>query len=1183
MEHSAIGDLEIVLECPSGISIVLLESSIINNGNFGTPTLVGVGMGTPETYCFTSSASQTLNEAATGVPGGQMVPNNPVLPLESFSNLSGCPINGIWKLKIKDTRINDDGYVGIFHIDLNDNINFSSDTIFYNTYVDSNWVEDPANPSLGIQLSSLSNGDTLFVSPTLSGFYSYKFEIIDNFGCSYDTIVTFNVINRKQADFTYINDTLRFCELSNDTLIPTFLPGFMNVMGEAGTFSATPNGLALDPLTGIINISTSLPGIYVIQNSVLTLGPTTEIDNFQFQDTLIILPNPTIVAISDFSTICTENSVEFTANGGISYTLNGIPFINSNSTNQIIINNNSISELQNFNVNGYDENNCSASQIIQILVGATTTSNDNVSACVSYTWPFNNQTYSFSGIYIDTIPSTLTCDSIRILDLTIGNYAVTNQNITTCYSYTWPQNNQTYSNSGIYYDTITGNWGCDSVFILNLTINNATYSTINMDTCGIFHWNLNNQNYVTNGTYSTTITNANGCDSIVTLNITFSPTIINLNTSNDTISYGQSTKIYTAIYNENGVYSWLSNGNVISVNDTLTVNPSQTTTYYLQFVDALNNCSNTLDSITIFVKEYKILKIFVDLNGNCIKDSEDIDLPGIITTINPGNYTALSNQDGEAVFEGLTSGSYLVEIDSNNNQWNASCSYSLNYTFADSDTIGFIGLTQSSVCIDPNVSFYVPFLRRCLTNQYMYLHVENQATANDTITNSYVELELNEYMTILNASSIFTTIGENLYRFDLTDLAPGITQDILIYFHLSCDAELGQTLCMEANLKPTTICVLDEEASNFSFGVTPCTIPWDHSSLSVESWCANDSIHFSVTNNGENGNGNMLCYSPVRVYKDGVLSYFDSIQLQGGETKFYTYISNGETWNLQADQHPLHPGNSNPNAHIEACGNSVNWSTNQVNNLPLNDSDPIVDIFCDIVTGSYDPNDKKGTPFGVGINHDIMQNQQIQYAIRFQNTGTDTAFTVVIRDTLDTDLDIFSVVSGVSSHDYQFTILGQRVLEWTFNNIMLPDSSTNEPASNGFVTYQVEQLSNLPNGTEITNTANIYFDFNEPIRTNTSFHTINNQLSIFIANMDEIKNSNSGIIIYPNPTSGKFTISGLNESEIKSVEVYDQIGRNVLQLTSTTKIDLSKFENGIYHILIRTQEAEFIKKINLVR
>ena len=76
-----------------------------------------------------------------------------------------------------------------------------------------------------------------------------------------------------------------------------------------------------------------------------------------------------------------------------------------------------------------------------------------------------------------------------------------------------------------------------------------------------------------------------------------------------------------------------------------------------------------------------------------------------------------------------------------------------------------------------------------------------------------------------------------------------------------------------------------------------------------------------------------------------------------------------------------------------------------------------------------------------------------------------------IRDTLDLNLNIFSVTSGVSSHPYTFQIAGSRVLEWRFDNILLVDSTTNEPDSHGFVSFTVNQNPDLPYGTQILNKA----------------------------------------------------------------------------------------------------------------
>ncbi|MBK8427474.1 MAG: hypothetical protein IPL27_16535 [Lewinellaceae bacterium] len=79
------------------------------------------------------------------------------------------------------------------------------------------------------------------------------------------------------------------------------------------------------------------------------------------------------------------------------------------------------------------------------------------------------------------------------------------------------------------------------------------------------------------------------------------------------------------------------------------------------------------------------------------------------------------------------------------------------------------------------------------------------------------------------------------------------------------------------------------------------------------------------------------------------------------------------------------------------------------------------------------------------------QGEEIEYLIRFQNTGTDTAFTVMIMDTISTLFDITSLRPGASSHPYTFNLLGQGVAQFVFSNIMLPDSNVNEVASHGFV------------------------------------------------------------------------------------------------------------------------------------
>ena len=485
------------------------------------------------------------------------------------------------------------------------------------------------------------------------------------------------------------------------------------------------------------------------------------------------------------------------------------------------------------------------------------------------------------------------------------------------------------------------------------------------------------------------------------------------------------------------------------------------------------------------------VSIFNDIDQNCSQNAET-GVEGVSVSLQPGNYIATSNTNGVASFPTIPDGVYTATIDTTNLNWSTSCpiSQTLSIQNGVADCIGF-GLTNNNPCTDPDVSIYAPFLRRCLSNQKVYVSACNQTTATGVLNASYVDVELDPLMTVTASSLPYTAQGNNVFRFQTGNINPGQCVNFNITTTISCNALLGQTLCMDANLYPVEPCVLDTEPAPMATGVTPCNLPWDQSSLSVDGWCQGDSVYFTITNTGELGGGDMECYSPVRVYVDGVLTYFDSIMIQGGTTVTYSYFGNGQTWILQADQHPLHPGNSHPNAHVEACGDPTNWTPDIVNDFPQDDADPVVDIYCGLVTGSYDPNDKTGFPVGIGQSHDILPNTDLQYVIRFQNTGTDTAFTVVIRDTLDTDLNIFTVTPGVSSHNYTFRMYGPRVLEWTFENINLPDSTSNEPESHGFATFQVKQVPNLAAGTEINNSVGIYFDLNDPIITNTTLHTIN--------------------------------------------------------------------------------------------
>jgi uncharacterized repeat protein (TIGR01451 family) len=144
---------------------------------------------------------------------------------------------------------------------------------------------------------------------------------------------------------------------------------------------------------------------------------------------------------------------------------------------------------------------------------------------------------------------------------------------------------------------------------------------------------------------------------------------------------------------------------------------------------------------------------------------------------------------------------------------------------------------------------------------------------------------------------------------------------------------------------------------------------------------------------------------------------------------------------------------------------------------------------CFLVTQSLDPNDKAVYP---STTLDISGNKWLNYKIRFQNTGTAEAENVYITDTLSNKLDISTFTLLSYSHFPFIQLNSNGILIFNFPNINLPDSNSNEPESHGYVEFKIRAKDSLTVGSTIENTANIYFDYNAPVITNTVSNTLIN-------------------------------------------------------------------------------------------
>ncbi len=251
-------------------------------------------------------------------------------------------------------------------------------------------------------------------------------------------------------------------------------------------------------------------------------------------------------------------------------------------------------------------------------------------------------------------------------------------------------------------------------------------------------------------------------------------------------------------------------------------------------------------------------------------------------------------------------------------------------------------------------------------------------------------------------------------------------------------------------------------------------------------------------------------------------------------------------------------------------GQQVNVTFSIVNNGPEANTTNNSFTATRTVTGSYDPNDKTAITSTRWSSTDyvIGQDEHIDYVIRFQNTGTDTAFTVVITDTLDTDLDMTTFEQGAASHPFTVSFLLDRVVEWRFANILLPDSTTNEAGSHGAVGFRIRPAQPLSVGTLLSNNADIFFDFNAPIRTNTS--ELVAAVSTGMQGPEQVQ-----VRIFPNPAHDRFIISTSGAS-LQHVRLLSLDGRVVHQKALSgdrAEVPVPGLAPGSYLVLVADSDG----------
>lgn len=240
----------------------------------------------------------------------------------------------------------------------------------------------------------------------------------------------------------------------------------------------------------------------------------------------------------------------------------------------------------------------------------------------------------------------------------------------------------------------------------------------------------------------------------------------------------------------------------------------------------------------------------------------------------------------------------------------------------------------------------------------------------------------------------------------------------------------------------------------------------------------------------------------------------------------------------------------------------------------------------DIARNAFDPNDKNIESNSTLTPTQITAGDYITYRVRFQNTGNFYATNVIIRDTLESNLDWSSLQVIAASHSgLQTSVQSNNVVEFRFDNINLPASSVNEAASHGYIVFKIKPKNTLVAGNTIKNTAHITFDFNTPIKTNIATAKV-----ITITGTINKHNTIGELNLFPNPNNGNFTVDFSSKGNYPiTVTLFDVTGKVVYLQTmqhndrSLVQISDAVLASGLYNLQISGANEVWNKKVLITK
>jgi len=627
--------------------------------------------------------------------------------------------------------------------------------------------------------------------------------------------------------------------------------------------------------------------------------------------------------------------------------------------------------------------------------------------------------------------------------------------------------------------------------------------------------------------------------------------------------------------------------------------PNNSPTYTVRFTepDQVSTGKDFGNHIIQPTSKYSQIKgvIFEDRNGNCRKDTAEKGMLNVSIFAQPGNYFASSDSLGYYTISIPDTGTYTIWQVVPGNQvqlFEQVCpinplTYLVKITQLGDSVLGIDFANQIRVS-KPHLSISLSSdrRRRCFTSNTTVSY-SNTGTTDAQDVKVYVKLP--PYVKLVKADASYAVDRDKNYVFSIAKLAAGGKGSIQLLDSVICNdpSIRGLTQCTRAWITP-----FNEK--------TPSSY-WDRSDIQLKAACGGEGkVRIALYNTGA---GTMADSSAFRIYLDAQLALLGNYKINKGDSLILTVPAKGQMVHLEADQRPEHPRKKMSSISVEACGTKSDGTVSKgyVTHFPPDDAEAEVDEECLPIIDSYDPNDKLVSPRGTTTEKFTPTQAELDYVIRFQNTGTDVAYKVEVVDTLSEHLDLATLNVRGASHNYIYSVSGKGrpVLTWTFNNILLPDSTTNLAGSNGYVHFSIRPKENLSAKTRIENFADIFFDYNDPVRTNTTLNTLYDVPPVVVESVRLDRSTvmpitvtgrepdpGNGFVIYPNPHSGHFTVEvPVSAGKVLEMVVLDALGRKVVsqqvEASNPEKwgIDVSDSQAGTYFLKIQTAKGAFVKRI----